>query len=102
MRPTRRSDDAVVDLLDVLLTEGVMIQADVVIVVAGIPLVGLQLRAALAGMETMTDYGLFSDWDSTVRGRALQRPNESRGVRPSSGRRPEPITPGGDDETGSD
>ncbi|XVH31167.1 gas vesicle protein GvpJ [Haloferacaceae archaeon DSL9] len=67
MRPQR--DDPLVDLLDVLLDKGVIAQVDVIITVADIPLVGLQLRAALAGMETMTKYGFFRDWDIDFRRR---------------------------------
>ncbi|MFC5972817.1 gas vesicle protein GvpM [Halomarina salina] len=72
MKP-RRGDDAVVDLLDVILRDGVVLQADVIISVAEIPLVGLQLRAALAGMDTMTEYGLLTDWDEETRTRAVER-----------------------------
>ncbi len=66
MKPTK-DDNAVVDLLDVLLRDGAIIQADVVITVADIPLVGLSLRAAIAGMSTMTDYGYFEEWDRVQR-----------------------------------
>ena len=72
MKP-RRDDDAVVDLLDVILRDGVVLQADVIISVAEVPLVGLQLRAALAGMDTMTEHGLLTDWDEETRTRALER-----------------------------
>ncbi|PSQ09216.1 gas vesicle protein [Halobacteriales archaeon QS_5_70_15] len=61
MRPTR-SNDAVVDLLDVILRDGVVIEADVVVTVADVPLVGINLRAAVAGMTTMTRYGIFEEW----------------------------------------
>jgi hypothetical protein len=60
-------DDAVVDLVDVLLEEGAVLDADVVVSVADIPLVGIKLRAALAGMTTMRDYGLFEEWDERLR-----------------------------------
>jgi hypothetical protein len=69
MEPTRERDHAIVDLLDVLLTEGVILQADVVVTVADIPLIGINLRAAIAGMETMTEYGVFADWDGEIRAR---------------------------------
>ncbi|WP_458188358.1 gas vesicle protein GvpM [Haladaptatus sp. NG-WS-4] len=69
MKPTK-DDHAVVDLLDVLLRDGAVIQADVVITVADVPLVGLSLRAAIAGMSTMTDYGYFEEWDAVQRKRA--------------------------------
>jgi len=58
-----RDGDAVVDLLDVLLRDGVVVQADVVVTVADVPLVGISLRAAIAGMATMRDYGYFEGWD---------------------------------------
>ncbi|EFW90283.1 gas-vesicle operon protein gvpM1 [Haladaptatus paucihalophilus DX253] len=74
MKPTK-DDHAVVDLLDVILRDGVILQADVIITVADIPLVGLSLRAALAGMSTMTDYGYFEEWDAAQR-QLARAPNE--------------------------
>ena len=84
MKPTK-DDHAVVDVLDVLLREGAMIQADVLITVADVPLVGINLRAAVAGMTTMREYGLFEEWDLEKRrvgerrpeagGRATRRPD---------------------------
>lgn len=65
----RKDDDAVVDLLDTLLDEGVLLRADVLVTVADVPLVGINLRAAVAGMATMREYGLFEDWDEAVRAR---------------------------------
>ncbi|WP_267643768.1 gas vesicle protein GvpM [Haloarchaeobius amylolyticus] len=67
MKPTRDPDDALVDLVDVLLAEGVLVQADVLVSVADIPLVGIELRAAVAGLATMREYGLLADWDREVR-----------------------------------
>ncbi|WP_435348178.1 gas vesicle protein GvpM [Haloarchaeobius sp. HRN-SO-5] len=67
MKPTKREEDALVDLVDVLLREGAVVEADVLVTVADVPLVGLKLRAALAGMSTMTEYGLFEDWDAAQR-----------------------------------
>ncbi len=72
MKPTR-SDDAIVDVLDVLLRDGAVIRADVIISVADIPLIGLTLSAAIAGMDTMTEYGLFEQWDMDRRARAVER-----------------------------
>lgn len=69
-------DDAVVDLVDVLLRDGAVLDADVVVSVADIPLIGIKLRAAIAGMTTMTEYGLFEDWDERIR--EEQRRGESQ------------------------
>lgn len=55
------------DLLDRVLDRGVVINADVVISLAGVPLIGLNLRAALAGIETMVQYGASPSWDGAVR-----------------------------------
>jgi len=57
VQPTNQNEHALVELLDVLLDEGVAIQADVVVTVADIPLVGVSLRAAIAGMAKMSEYG---------------------------------------------
>lgn len=71
MEPKRADDDVIVDLIDVILRDGAVIEADAIISVADIPLVGLKLRAALAGMATMTEYGIFEEWDRVQRQRAL-------------------------------
>lgn len=51
-----------VDLLDRVLEKGLVINADIVICLAGVPLVGINLRAALASIETMARYGVMTDW----------------------------------------
>lgn len=70
MRP-ERNDEAIVDVLDVILRDGAMVQADVMIGIADVPLVGINLRAAIAGMHTMREYGYFETWDEEIRGRGL-------------------------------
>jgi len=65
MRPERQ--DGIVDLLDRLLDKGLLLNADIVITVAGIPLLGVSLNAALAGMETMLHHGMLEDWDRSTR-----------------------------------
>ena len=72
MRP-QKNEETLVDVLDVLLRDGAVLRADVVISVAEIPLVGLKLTAALAGMETMNEYGLFEQWDIERRQTAVTR-----------------------------
>ena len=69
----KRDEDAIVDLLDVVLREGVVLRADVIVSVAEIPLVGVKLTAVVAGMETMTEYGLFEEWDTSRRKTAVAR-----------------------------
>jgi len=79
MRP-RKDDEAFVDVLDVLLRDGAVLRADVIVSVAEIPLVGIKLTAAIAGMETMTEYGLFEEWDTSRRNAAVSRRQYNRSV----------------------
>src|SRR4030042_1836614 len=67
MNPTREAHATLVDLLDRILDKGLIINADIIISVAGIPLIGVNLRAALAGMETMLKYGVMQAWDEKSR-----------------------------------
>jgi hypothetical protein len=67
MNPTRDTHATLVDLLDRVLDKGLVLDADLIIHVAGIPLLGVKLRAALAGMETMLKYGIWEDWDEALR-----------------------------------
>jgi len=67
MTPTREKHATLVDLLDRVLEKGLVLSADIIISVAGIPLIGINLRAALAGMETMLKYGIMRDWDERTR-----------------------------------
>jgi hypothetical protein len=67
MEPTRDTPATLVDLLDRVLDKGLIINADLIVSVAGIPLLGINLRAALAGMETMLRYGIMQAWDERTR-----------------------------------
>ena len=66
-----RSEATLVDLLDRVLDRGVVLNADIIISLAGVPLIGVTLRAAIASMETMVQYGVLRDWDQRVRTEAL-------------------------------
>lgn len=68
MEPTREIGATLTDVLDRLLDKGLVLNADLVITVAGIPLVAVSLRAAIAGMETMLEYGVMDDLDKGIRG----------------------------------
>jgi len=65
MKPER--ENTLVDLLDRMLNKGIILNADVIISVAGVPLIGITLKAALASIETMLDYGMMEAWDETTR-----------------------------------
>ncbi|MCE8428216.1 MAG: gas vesicle protein, partial [Candidatus Methanoperedens sp.] len=65
MDPERENN--IVDLLDRCLNKGIILNADVVISVAGVPLIGISLKAAIASIETMLDYGVMEAWDERTR-----------------------------------
>jgi len=66
MEPSRLECD-INDVLDKLLNKGLVLNADLIISVAGVPLLGVNLRAAIAGMETMLEYGMMEAWDRSTR-----------------------------------
>jgi hypothetical protein len=65
MKPQR--ENTLVDLLDRMLNKGIILNADLIISVAGVPLIGVSLKAALASIETMLDYGMMEAWDKSTR-----------------------------------
>jgi len=65
LQPSR--DGGLVDLVDRILAKGVILHADLIISVSGVPLIGVNLKAAIAGMTTMMDYGMMDAWDEKVR-----------------------------------
>lgn len=68
LMPVRDDSEATLSaLVDALLTKGVYLDLDLIVTVAGIPLMGVSLRAAIAGMETLLEYGMMRDWDDKTR-----------------------------------
>lgn len=49
---------SLVDVVDRILDKGLVINADIMVSVAGVELLGLKIRAALASFETAARYGL--------------------------------------------
>lgn len=66
MKPSHRDSD-INDILQKLLDKGLVLNADLILSVAGVPLLGVNLRAAIAGMETMLEYGMMEAWDKRTR-----------------------------------
>ena len=58
IEPTREIGATLVDLVDRVLDKGLVINADIAISVAGVELLGIKIRAALASFETAAKYGL--------------------------------------------
>lgn len=66
MRPSHRECD-INDILQKLLDKGLVLNADLIISVSGVPLLGVNLKAAIAGIETMLEYGMMEAWDKRTR-----------------------------------
>lgn len=69
MEPTK-NEHALVEFVDVLLREGAVVRADVIVTVADVPLIGISLHAAIAGMTTMREHGLLEELDEDCRRRS--------------------------------
>lgn len=62
-----RTKGTLIDLLDRILDKGIIINADILVMFAGIPLIAITLRGAIASIETMLDYGMMEAWDKNTR-----------------------------------
>jgi predicted RNA-binding Zn-ribbon protein involved in translation (DUF1610 family) len=58
LQPTRESGSTLADVIDRVLDKGLVINADICVSVAGVELLGIKIRAALASFETAAHYGL--------------------------------------------
>ncbi|WP_237276943.1 gas vesicle protein [Streptomyces caniscabiei] len=67
LRPTRDPRVTLDDLVEVLLNKGAVLHLDLIVAVSDVPLIGVSLRAAVAGMETMLEYGMMRNWDEATR-----------------------------------
>ena len=55
---TKDESSTLVDVIDRILDKGLVINADITVSVAGVELLGVKVRAALASFETAAKYGL--------------------------------------------
>lgn len=58
LEPTREHGDALTHVIDAVLDKGLVINADITVSLAGVELLGIKIRAALASFETAARYGL--------------------------------------------
>lgn len=84
MEAERESKATLVDLLDRILDKGVIVNADAIVSLAGIPLIAIQLNALVASVETMLSYGMWHDWDSAIRASARENHRQNAGLLPFS------------------
>jgi hypothetical protein len=58
LQPTRSNSVSLADLIDRILDKGLVINADISVSIAGVELLGIKIRAAIASFETAASYGL--------------------------------------------
>jgi gas vesicle structural protein len=58
LQALKSENSTLVDVIDRLLDKGLVINADICVSLAGVELLGLKIRAALASFETAAKYGL--------------------------------------------
>lgn len=58
MEAQTQSSSGLVDVIDRILDKGLVINADITVSIAGVELLGIKIRAALASFETAAKYGL--------------------------------------------
>lgn len=58
LQATRDENLTLVDVIDRVLDKGLVINADICVSIAGVELLGIKIRAALASFETAAKYGL--------------------------------------------
>jgi hypothetical protein len=58
IQPTRTGAVTLADLVDRILDKGLVINADITVSIAGVELLGVKIRAAVASFETAARYGL--------------------------------------------
>jgi len=58
LQATRNGSNTLADVIDRVLDKGLVINADICVSIAGVELLGIKIRAALASFETAAKYGL--------------------------------------------
>ena len=58
LQATRDGGNTLADVIDRVLDKGLVINADICVSIAGVELLGIKIRAALASFETAAKYGL--------------------------------------------
>jgi len=58
LEATKEVSGGLADVIDRILDKGLVINADIAVSVAGVELLGIKIRAALASFETAAKYGL--------------------------------------------
>jgi len=84
---TKNESSTLADVIDRVLDKGLVINADICVSVAGVELLGIKIRAALASFETAAKYGLEFPSGTNLQAGAWQEARAGREECPQCGRR---------------
>jgi Gas vesicle protein len=87
MEPERGGGDGLAHVVEVLLDKGLVINADIMVSVAGVELLGIRLRAALASFETAARYGLEFPSGTNLKTEAWKEAETPKEACPECGKR---------------
>jgi len=83
----RDTAGTLVDVIDRILDKGLVINADIQVSVAGVELLGIKIRAALASFETAAKYGLEFPSGTNVETAAWKETQKGKEECPQCGKR---------------
>jgi len=86
LEPQRDRDGSLVHVIETLLDKGLVLNADIMVSVAGVELLGIRIRAALASFETAAKYGLEFPAGTDTETLAWRRAIEQKDTCPSCGK----------------
>ncbi|MEI6796008.1 MAG: gas vesicle protein [Methanomassiliicoccales archaeon] len=87
LQAQKDSASTLADVIDRILDKGLVINADITVSVAGVELLGIRIRAALASFETAAKYGLEFPSGTCREGRAWKEAEEGCESCPECGKR---------------
>ncbi len=87
LEPSRENGTGLADVIDRVLDKGLVINADIAVSVAGVELLGVKIRAALASFETAAKYGLEFPSGTDLTLPAWQEAVSAKEICPQCGKR---------------
>lgn len=86
LQPQRDREGTLVHVVETLLDKGLVLNADIMVSVAGVELLGIRIRAALASFETAAKYGLEFPAGTDTKTLAWRAASEVKESCPSCGK----------------
>ena len=87
LEPRRDGEGSLAHVVETLLDKGLVLNADIMVSVAGVELLGIRLRAALASFETASRYGLEFPAGTDTETAAWREAREEKETCPECGKR---------------